>query len=305
MSEEVHYIPVGFDLERLVQPLYLDDFDVDRVVLLHYNGESSNQKEADIAEDIVSQIKRSIESGFGINVEIEYLSDMFDYKELFKYGYDRVSEELQEGNEVFLNISSMPRTVAFALATAANTHIAEDPELRNQLHTYYTSPESYLMTDVVEVLEKEKSFLEENEFKRDNQESVQGRLEDINTILASLQKGTTSGVRELPNGKHHVEFISPPVTGVKEEEGDLLRVLDYMGKADSISALARTHADWDGDHANNTYITKIRNRVENLEEKGLVERKDRGQGKQHPVELSRIGRMWATTRKSLSESDFE
>ncbi|SFT04246.1 HFX_2341 family transcriptional regulator domain-containing protein [Halostagnicola kamekurae] len=302
MGDEVHYIPVGFDFERLVQPLHYDDFDPDRIVLLYSEQESNRKKEAELAENIASQLKSAVESVLGTTVETEIISDIFNYKSLYEYAYKTLTSELDEGNTVFVNISSMPRTVAFAYATAANTHVVERPQMRGKIHTYYSSPEDYLMINAIEELESVADFLKEKDFSQNIKPGAEEHLESISSLLDDLEKGTTSGTRQLPNEKYHVEFIAPPVTGITESEEEALQVLQYMEEAESISELARQHAEWRGIECDNSHKNKVRYWIENLIEKGLVVKKE--EGKRHRIKFSRIGEMWAATNDQRSNSEF-
>ena len=76
-----------------------------------------------------------------------------------------ILDKLENGNEVFVNISSMPRTTAFAFATAANSIIAEYQAevevVRDMLHTYYVAPEKYLVLEMIDALEDARNLFEE------------------------------------------------------------------------------------------------------------------------------------------------
>jgi len=39
MSDRVHFIPVGFDFDRLIRPISKGEMEADRVVLLTHEGE--------------------------------------------------------------------------------------------------------------------------------------------------------------------------------------------------------------------------------------------------------------------------
>jgi len=252
MGEEIHYIPVGFDFERLVQPLHQDDFDADRVVLFRSEKRPENEREAEIAENIVNDLSRSIESVLNIKVEIEVISDIYDYVEIYKFAYQRIAEELDKGNQTYVNISSMPRTVAFAFATAVDTLILENPDSREDLHTYYVSPKEYLITEVREELDDTVELLREIDLPERGEEKVEKRLDSITDTLQKLEKGTTSGAREIREGSHHVEFVAPPIVDVPDAEGELLNILKEEGEVESISKLARLQAGENYDPSSNS-----------------------------------------------------
>jgi len=293
MSKQIHYLPVGFDFERMIQPLFKDDFDVDKVILITSGNDPSASREGELAERIADNIERSVRSALGIDVSKLCIPDMYDYMEIYEIAHREIKEKIEDRYEIYVNISSMPRTVAFSFATAIDTHILRKPELRNQLHTYYVAPEKYLMVDVMELLEEEKEFLVETSFKDDIKPIINERLEDITDLLQKLETGTTTSPRELDEGEHHVEFVAPPVMDLEEYQVELLSIIHQCGDIDSISELARKHAKTTDEECDRSYISKTQYRVEGLEDLGLVERDDSGQG--HRIYLTKIGEIFVAT----------
>lgn len=289
MGKEIHYIPVGFDFERLVQPLHLDDFDADKVVLFKSEKNPENDREAEIAEDIVNDLAADIESVLSVEAEIQVIGDIYDYVGIYEFAYQRLADEIDIGNQVYVNISSMPRTVAFAFATAVDTHILESPNIRDDLFTYYTSPEKYLIMEVREEFEETIDFLRDFRHRNGAGEKVTERIESMADTLQKLQKGTTSGAREIRDGQHHVKFVAPPIVDLSDEEEELLEILYDCGETESISELDRLHAELTDSQSSNS---STQYRVDRLEEKGLVNRAE-GPGGSHRISLSRIGLMWA------------
>ena len=292
MGKEVHYIPVGFDYERLLQPLFKGDFDPDRIILVESSKDPAESREATLAKEITEDIRESATKTLGLNVDVIAVDDMYNYQGIFEFAYKELAEKIQLEKEIFVNISSMPRTVAFAFATAVDTHVLEAPHLRDSLHTYYVSPEKYLMVDVLEMLEEQKEYLE-NAREEGSFHDIDEQLDDITDILQKLQSGTTTGPRELSDGKLHVEFVAPPVIDLKPYEEELLKIVDNKGTVESISELARLHADQNGVMCNSSFINKTRYRIDNLEETGLVKKYENGQ--KHEIRLTRIGEMWSAT----------
>lgn len=295
MNKEIHYIPVGFDFERLVQPLHQDNFSPDRVVLFQSEKRPANEREAEISENIVKDLSSSMESVLDIEVEIETLRDIYDYIDIYKSSYQKISDELNRGNQIYVNISSMPRTVTFAFATAVDTLILENPDARNDLHTYYVSPEKYLITEVREELEDTVELLRNVNFSSEEEEKVTAHLGTITDTLQKLEKGTTAGTKEMEDGKHHVEFVAPPIVDLNDSEEELLNILSEQGEVESISELSRLHAESNREAHDRSANSAAQYRVDNLEEKGLINRTE-GEGGGHKISLSRIGMMWASTQ---------
>lgn len=256
MTNEVHFIPVGFDYQRLLQPLSQDDFNPDRIELFYSESAPGREAEAEYAESIVRRMEENCRDSLGAEVVVNGLEDIFDYQYLFKYSCNLIGRELSEENEIYINISSMPRTVSFAFATAANSFIAQDPNRRKQIHTYYVSPEEYLVIEAKEVLDDQLSLLTELDSTEYNI-NVEDEIESVENILSKLEKGVTRGVSEF-NGKYHVEFVATPGIGVKDTPREILEVLaNHNGKLDSISEVSRKHGKMVDEDGNKDSHIKI------------------------------------------------
>jgi len=307
MAKSVHYVPVGFDFERLVQPFSEDQFNPDRVVLVHSTTKSEQDREAKLAEYFVEKVRNACESVLNYEVETRTIEDLYDYISLFQKGHEWFLEEIENGNEVFVNISSMPRTVAFAFATAVNTLIVNEAEMRGSIHTYYVSPEKYMMMDAWDELEAQQEFLEslqDEEISSDIDNEVDNRLEQLSETLSCLDNGVTNGVRRLSNGRYHTEFVAPPTTDLNETQTEMIRVLDYLGgECESIASLSDKHSSLKGKNPADGHQATVQYNIDELENKGFIERDKRG--KQHSLCLSKTGEMWAAISKAYSDEDFE
>ena len=69
MDETVHIIPVGFDFQRLAQPITQGDIDADRVLLLHSSRESSDSESQELAERMVERLEETLGTLFGKKVK--------------------------------------------------------------------------------------------------------------------------------------------------------------------------------------------------------------------------------------------
>jgi hypothetical protein len=121
MDETVHIIPVGFDFQRLAQPITQGEIEADRILLLHSSRETSDKESQELAERMVERLEETLGTLFGKQVDRQTVKDIFDFETAYPLAYDMIKEEVEDGNEVWVNISSMPRTVAFAFASAAST----------------------------------------------------------------------------------------------------------------------------------------------------------------------------------------
>ncbi|MDB9247922.1 DUF6293 family protein [Halorubrum ezzemoulense] len=299
MTERVHIIPVGFDFERLIYPISQGQMEADRVVLITHEGDPDDEATNKAAE-LASNMTRRLEDSFKlIDIEVEResvdIEDMFDYETLYPMAYDYILNELKAENEVFVNIASMPRTVAFAFATAADSIIAEFHEdmgeIRDRLHTYYVSPEEYLVHRMMEVLENAADTLDE--LKQYEDLTVHSQYEEIVQLLDRInESGVTEGARDL-DGQMYVEFPSSPGSNVEDFEQTILNFLSGRDPISSTSALAEQLAEETGEEYDESFRSRVQYNVSKLDEKGYVDRKR--VGNRLETQLSTMGRMWVKT----------
>jgi hypothetical protein len=291
MAKQVHIIPVGFDYERLFQPISQGKLEADQVYLLHSSREESDEEAQRLAENMMNKLEETFDTVLGIDVETKVVEGIFDFEDLYPYAYEMIEEEVEKGHEVWVNISSMPRTVAFAFATAANSLLIENNEYRNQLHTYYVSPEDYLVTEMIEQFREEKKFLEQH---RDRGERFEERYKEIsNTIDQIDNSGVTKGAAKM-NGGLHVEFPTIPNSDLHDFEKTLLHFLDKIGTADSISDLAKQLAEQSDEELDqDSFKSKVQYNVNQLEEKGFV-KIEKGNNRHKPT-LDTVGELWVDT----------
>lgn len=305
MTERVHFIPVGFDFERLIYPISQGEMEADRVVLITHEGDPDDEatnKAAQLAANMTRRLENSFEL---IDVEVKResieIKDMFVYETLYPMAYEYILNELKAENEVFVNISSMPRTVAFAFATAADSIIAEDREeleeleestdIRDMLHTYYVSPDEYLVHRMMEVLENAADTLDE--LKQYEDLTVHQQYDEIRQLLERInQSGVTEGARDL-DGQMYVEFPSSPGSNVEDFEETILNFLFGKDPIQSTSALAEQLAEEEGEEYDESFRSRVQYNVSKLDEKGYVDREK--EGNRLETQLSTMGRMWVET----------
>ncbi|MFD1635294.1 DUF6293 family protein (plasmid) [Haloplanus ruber] len=302
MTERVHFIPVGFDFDRLIYPISKGNIDADRVVLVTHKGDPEDEGTNKAAELAAKMADKLVESFELIDIEVELkpldTKEMFDYETLYPKAYDFIFDELKEGNEVFVNISSMPRTVAFAFATAADSIIAEDreeledvEEIRDMLHTYYVSPDEYLVHRMREVLENAADTLDD--LKRYEDLTVHEQYEEIRSVLDRIESnGITEGAQNL-DGQMYVEFPSSPGSDVDDFEETILNFLSGKDPIQSTSVLAKKLAAKEGEEYDESFRSRVQYNVSKLDEKGYVAREK--VGNRLETQLSTMGRLWVQT----------
>jgi hypothetical protein len=293
MTDRIHFIPVGFDFHRLIYPISKGDLPADRVVLIDTDTEDVDSRAGDLAGNMVQRLEESFEL---IDVDVDHeqieYEQLYSYENLYPLAYDYLWTELQKGNEVYVNISSMPRTVAFAFATAADSIIAEkDPKYRDQVHTYYAAPDEYLVLDMIEAIDNQIEFLEKLEDIR-----MPERLHELKEIREKIDRvGVTEGVREIDDGDMYVEFPASPARELQDFEESILEFLYREGAMESTSQLAEQLAADLGEEYNDSFRSRVQYNASNLDERGYVDRDEKGN--RHETSLSTMGMMWVKTHR--------
>ncbi|NHN47089.1 aspartate kinase [Halostella sp. JP-L12] len=296
---QTHIVPVGFDYDRLIAPLVRDQLDVDRVILLE--GAIGSQANVEYSQNLSEKLEKDFRNLLGASTERVVVADVYDYDSAFKQAYDLINAELDGGNEVWVNISAMPRTVSFAFATAAHSIMVEREGDRDQIHTYYTAPEKYLETELAEELRAQMDLLEDLREDGVDDERVDDRLDSARDLLAEFdERGTTIGAKEI-GGDHIVELPVASFSNVKPFEELILYKLGERGEFESVSELAESLAAELNEEYTDSFRSKVIYNVDRLGPggKGYIEQESHG--KSYRTRLSRIGELWV--RAHSDESD--
>ncbi|WP_255191804.1 DUF6293 family protein [Natronobeatus ordinarius] len=305
---QTHIVPVGFDYDRLIAPLVRDQIDVDRVILLE--GAVGSEANVEYSRRLSRKLETDFQNLLGAETERFVLEDVYDYDAAFEGAYDLITAELDRGNDVWVNIAAMPRTVSFAFANAAHSLMVERQDDREKIHTYYTAPEKYLETELAEELREGVRLLEDAlegggdtvELGRDR---VRERLESARDLLAEFdERGTTIGAKEI-NGGHLVEFPVASFSNVKPFEELILYKLGEDGEFASVSELAESLARELGEEYTDSFRSKVIYNVDQLGPggKGYVEREEHG--KSYRTRLSRIGELWVRAHSDTEPTHLE
>jgi len=309
---QTHIVPVGFDYDRLIAPLVRDQIDVDRVVLLE--GAVGSEANVEYSRHLSRKLETDFQNLLGAETERFVLEDVYDYDAAFVGAYDLITAELDRGNEVWVNIAAMPRTVSFAFANAAHSLMVERQEDREGIHTYYTAPEKYLETELAEELREGVGLLEDAlEGAGDADDAaveldrtrVEERLESARDLLAEFdERGTTIGAKEI-GGRHIVEFPVASFSNVKPFEELILYKLGEDGEFASVSELAESLARELGEEYTDSFRSKVIYNVDQLGPggKGYVEREEHG--KSYRTRLSRIGELWVRAHSDTGPDRLE
>ncbi|WP_122089522.1 HFX_2341 family transcriptional regulator [Halalkalicoccus subterraneus] len=293
---QTHIVPVGFDYDRLIAPLVRDQLDVDRVLLIE--GAVGSEANVEYSKHLSKKLEADFRNLLGAETERLALGDVYDYDAAFEQAYRLIDAELDAGNEVWVNVSAMPRTVSFAIATAANSLMVEREAERRNVHTYYTAPEKYLETELAEELHREVDLLEDLEDGDVDPERIAARLESVRELLGEFDdRGTTIGAKEI-DGRHIVELPIASFSNVKPFEELILFKLGEDGEFESVSELAEALASELSEEYTDSFRSKVIYNVDRLgpNGKGYVERDPHG--KSYRTRLSRIGELWVRAHTS-------
>jgi hypothetical protein len=300
---QTHIIPVGFDYDRLIAPLVRDRVPVDRAILLQ--GAVGSEANVEYSERIARKLEADFTNLLGATTERMTIGDVYDYDTAFERAFRRIEAELDDGNEVWVNVSSMPRTVSFAFATAAHSVMVEREEERDRIHTYYTAPEKYLETELAEELREEIDLLEDLQNRVDDDgtltvdaAAIEERLTAARDLLTEFdERGTTIGAKCIDDS-HVLELPVASFSNVKPFEELILYTLGEHGEFESISDLAETLAAELGEEYTDSFRSKVIYNVDRLGPGGIgyVEREEHG--KSYRISLSRIGELWVRSHRS-------
>ena len=309
---QTHVVPVGFDYDRLIAPLVRDQFDVDRVVLLE--GAVGSEANVEYSRNLSQKLETDFRNLLGAETERVAVADVYDYDAAFEQAYDLINEELDAGREVWVNVSSMPRPVSFAFATAAHSVTLERQADRDRIHTYYTAPEKYLETELAEELRADRDLLRELlDGAGADAEAVAGvdgdrvreRLSAATDLLAEFdERGTTIGAKEVDGG-HIIELPVASFSNVKPFEEVILYKLGEDGEFESVSELAKALAAELNEEYTDSFRSKVIYNVDRLGPggKGYVEQESHG--KSYRTRLSRIGELWVRAHAAEDATDYD
>ena len=294
---QTHIVPVGFDYDRMIAPLVRDQMPVDRVVLLQ--GDVGSEANVEYSRRLAKKLEQDFQSLLGASTERHSLPDVYDYDVAFERAFRLINTELDEGNEVWVNVSAMPRTVSFAFATAAHSLMVEREDERERIHTYYTVPEKYLETELAEELRAQVDLLQGLAEGPDD-DRIAERLESAQELLAEFdERGTTIGAKEIGDS-HVIELPVASFSNVEPFEELILYTLGEHGEFESVSELASQLASDLDEEYTDAFRSKVIYNVDRLGPggKGYVEQE--AHGNSYRTRLSRIGALWVRAHSGES-----
>jgi hypothetical protein len=308
---QTHIVPVGFDYDRMIAPLIRDQFDVDRVILLE--GTIGSEANVEYSRSLARKLEQDFQNLLDTETERVAIDDVYDYDAAFEQAYDRITAELDADHDVWVNVSSMPRPVSFAFATAAHSVSLEREDDRDRIHTYYTAPEKYLETELAEELRADRDLLADLLAGVDDDATtvagldagrIRERLETASDLLTEFdERGTTIGAKEI-HGTHLIELPVASISNVKPFEAVILHKLEEDGEFESVSELAKALAADLTEEYTDSFRSKVIYTVDRLGPggKGYVEREPHGNS--YRTRLSRTGELWVRTHGRAESTEY-
>lgn len=292
MGIDVHFVPVGFDFDRLIRPISRRGLDADKIHLLNSVEGIGDETAEKLVESMVTELDRALSEYLGYTVDKVLVTDIFDYSSVYNFAYHKILEELEAGNSVYVNISSMPRTVAFAFAIAASSIVIEQPDFRNDVLVYYVPADEYLVLDLLDELDAEIEFLRKNQPNFPNSEFNE-RLQSLDNLREDIwdhgiaKTSPSTGIEDI------VEIPAPPMADLTPFQERILLFLEEIGRSSSITQFATQMAKSRGYSVGDTFNSKVQYNIDKLVKKGYIISEEIGRGLS--IELSRMGELWALT----------
>lgn len=228
-QSHIHIIPIGFDIERLYLPITRGDLEADEAILMR------TREDPALARNAFRQIERELES-HDIEVRDQKI-DAYDYLDLFAESYDLLEEHLVDTNShVYLNVSSMPRTVAFGLSDASAMIAFEHPHLRHRIHTYYSAPEEYYAPHLVDMLEESDSVLAMIERQltssrtKNELHNLAQMHADVHGVSDQLDEGISLGM-----DRTFLENFQEEIRDTRDEESELEASEEFAATVSSLA----------------------------------------------------------------------
>ncbi|MFT4905864.1 MAG: hypothetical protein ACI8UR_002445, partial [Natronomonas sp.] len=253
------------------------------------------------SRNLASKLEKDFTNLLGAETEQFVVEDVYDYDAAFEQAYDLINSELDDGGEVWVNVSAMPRTVAFAFATTAHSIMVEREGDRDRIHTYYTVPEKYLETELAEELRAHRDLLADLLDGDVEDERIEEHLQVASDLLEEFdERGTTIGAKKFGDS-HIIELPVASFSNVKPFEELILFTLGEHGEFESVSELAQTLARELGEEYTDSFRSKVIYNVDRLGPggKGYIEQEEHG--KSYRTRLSRIGELWVRSHADQSE----
>lgn len=245
----LHVLPVGFERDRVAGPLIQDKLPADMVLLLR-GREPSDETDTHEAfgARMVELVRRDLETFAGVPAERiteEVLRDVHAYDLAFAWAFEFMDRKLREGWDLFVNISSMPRTVSFAFATAANAMFLGNPASQGRITVYYAAPRDYLVTGLREQLRSISELLAKSE-GGDGRAMLdaKSRLERLRDGIENY--GMTRGIKPGRDGRSFIVIPPIPSQAPSDAERKILTALLNHPTGQSVADLTRSLAPFGG-----------------------------------------------------------
>lgn len=268
------------------------------------------------ASKMQDQIQTDLRRRFGIKTRIHPISDLYNpysaAEELYNFLREIYKEENDGDPELYINVSSMPRTMAFAAYIAAAI-IGSDSEEQTTPSVYYSIADEYLGPKMLEVMKENQrsryEALDELTGLVDYQEDLSDDVREVferqirqlqqqharsEEIISRIERDGFSSINaEAHSGPVHVDLPLLSAPTVSGGEVAVLEVLEKEDSVESIKNLAEQLANlFEEEYSESTRNWAAR-MVTRLHQKGFVEQER--SGRKRATSLTSLGKLWIST----------
>jgi len=216
MSSDVHYLGAYVDSARFSKPIVTGDLEADKIVIIHsqYLPIWGEEHEEIGWYPAPKRLKAEFDS-FDIPTETIYfeLDDFWEsnFNDLTETVFNHMRDELNKGNNVYLNVSSEPPHLNYAMIYASLILTHEfDRKYQHNMSYYITrgSPWYFSIVDDLIRLSRDLSSI------RNAVDSQQRVMDDISNVISNLEKEN----RDLYDFKDEISISPNPSISYDEEE---------------------------------------------------------------------------------------
>lgn len=260
MSDQIHVLLLGFDVQRLVKPLSTGDFSPDTVLLIRDERDPSSgpPSHEELLIDVQTELERSLNQYLDVETEKRNLPLSTDFVEAFEAFY-HLLDDLASDQNVTFNVSAAPKSAVLALQAARETWLSDHPNHKNAINLYYFKPERYYETDLRNNLEQLADAVEtiredKQRFERQTESKLAGaltapvedaveRVEDcrreVENYIDNSGDSATSDIED-DDDESIFDTVTDRVEGILgddvEPNEELTELLEYLEAAEDLSS---------------------------------------------------------------------
>lgn len=235
MTDAIHYIGAGLKLEydHMHTPITRGELPADEVVLIHPSEQNP----------IRNHFREQLTEALGDINEVSITSRELgrdeiydcDYTEIYHFAYSELIDNLRDGNEVYINVSSGPVFLGYAFIYATFNLVLEltqqspngetgdeydGGQIRNRIHFYETEGHSYL-GDIHNVLKEFSTVLGTLETNIERQEELLQSIETEGERVGDILQTSTRLMEEAGDNQPRWQEFSTHLDELHGGQSDI------------------------------------------------------------------------------------